>query len=76
MKLKLRIKNAWRSVTIWFNGVAGSVMVVLPTAQDSLPQLQSYLPHNFYQWMMGIVVAANIVLRFRTTKDLADKGNK
>ena len=74
MKLKLRLKNAWRSVTIWFNGIAASVLAILPTAQDNLPQLENYLPHNFYQWMMGLVIAANIALRFKTSSDLADKG--
>ena len=76
MKLKLRLKNAWRSMTIWFNGVAASILTVLPVAQEQLPQLQSYLPANFYQWMMGLVIAANIVLRFKTSSDLADKGKK
>lgn len=74
MLFKSRLKNAWRSTVIWFNGIAASIMVVLPVAQDSLPQLQSYLPSHMYQIMMGVVVAANILLRFKTTTDLADKG--
>jgi hypothetical protein len=71
---KARLKNCRKSATIWFNTMVGSVILVLPTAQEQLPQLESYLPHNFYQVMMGVVVFANIALRFKTTSDLADKG--
>jgi hypothetical protein len=78
-RLKLlwaRIRNCWRSTTIWFNGVAGTVLLALPEVQNQLPQLQDYIPQDFFRVMMGVVIAANVVLRIKTTSDLADKGKK
>ena len=71
-----KLKNAWRSTTIWFNGVMATAMVVLPVAQDAFPQLQEYVPSNVYKLAMGAVIVANILLRFKTTTDLAEKGKK
>ena len=68
-----KIKGAWRSWVIWTNGIAGTLVVLLPVAQDSFPQLQQYIPANVYQWGMAIVIAANIILRFKTTMDLSEK---
>jgi len=72
--MKAKLKNAWRSWTIWFNSIIGSVMTLLPVAQDSFPQIQAYIPPHVYQWVMGIIVVGNIILRFKTTLDLANKG--
>jgi len=71
--LKSRIKGALRSVTIWFNALVGAAIILLPDAATSLSGLQPYIPHNIFQWTMGIVVAANIILRFHTKLDLKDK---
>lgn len=70
---KQRIRGARKSLTIWFNSVAGTLIAAIPFAQDNLPQLQGYLPTNAYQYAMGFVVAANILLRFRTTQGLEHK---
>lgn len=70
---KARLRGSWRSLTIWFNGVVGSVATLLPVAQDSFPALQSYLPANVYAWIAGALVFGNMLLRFKTTLDLADK---
>lgn len=67
------IKKAHKSLTIWFNSVMGMVVVGLPMAQDSLPQLQDYLPAGFYHYLMGILILGNIILRFKTTSALAAK---
>jgi len=72
--LNLKLRGAWRSLTIWFNSVSLTLFAVLPTAQDAFPQMQAYLPEHLYKWGMGIVIAANIALRFKTASDLADKG--
>lgn len=71
--LKARIRRAHKSLTLWFNGLLGAVALTLPYAQDSLPQMQAYLPANVYHWLMGVVVAGNILLRFKTVADLAHK---
>lgn len=70
---KDRLKNAWKSWTIWVNSIAASFVVILPVAQESIPQLQAYLPDHVYKLAMGVVIALNIALRFKTTSDLADK---
>jgi len=66
-------KKLHKSATIWFNSVMGTLAVVLPFAQDQLPAMQAYLPAHIYNYMMGAVVLGNIVLRYKTTKRLADK---
>lgn len=68
-----KLKGTWRSWTIWFNGLMAVVIPGLPMLQDSFPQLQPFIPGNLYQYLGGVIVAANIVLRFKTNKSLADK---
>lgn len=68
-----KIKGAWRSMTIWFNGVAAVVIPGLPMLQDSFPQLQPYIPDHLYQYALCLLIVANIALRFKTTTDLAAK---
>lgn len=67
------LKKAHKSITIWFNSVMGLAVVLLPLAQDQLPQLQSYVPANVYQFAMGALIVGNILLRFRTVVALKDK---
>ncbi len=67
------LARAHKSLTLWFNGIAGAAAMALPFAQEQLPQLQDYLSANFYHYLMGAVVAGNIVLRFKTRSALADK---
>jgi hypothetical protein len=71
--LKLKLAGAWRSFTIWFNTIAGTVLVTLPMLQDSLPQLADYLPAHTYKILMGVVIVANILLRFKTSQPLEAK---
>lgn len=73
MNIKAKLQGARKSLTIWFNGTAAAVVAGLPIAQDSLPQLHSYLPANFYQYAMGGVIFANILLRFKTNNGLEHK---
>ena len=67
------IKRAYVSMTIWVNGVALTVIGILPLAQDYAPQLQEYISPNLYKQMMLIIVLANIFLRFKTSSKLRDK---
>jgi hypothetical protein len=73
MITKSRIAGAKKSLTIWFNSLAGTLAIALPFAQEALPEMQAYLPTNTYQWLMGAVVLGNILLRFKTVSDLAHK---
>lgn len=76
MITKDRLRNCWRSVTVWFNGAVGTLMLILPIAQASFPQMEGYLSEDLYKAVMAVVIAANIILRFKTTADLAEKGKK
>lgn len=71
--LKAKLAGAKRSATIWFNSAAGVVVFGLPILQDNLPQLQDYLPHNFYHYAMGGVIFANLLLRFKTKTSLENR---
>lgn len=74
--MKKKLRGAARSWTIWFNGVSASVFAAVPVLQDSLPQLQQYISPQMYKWVGLFVVIGNIVLRFRTTTSLDEKGSK
>jgi hypothetical protein len=71
--LKLKILGARKSFTIWFNTLAGAVLFNMPMLQMSFPQMQDYLPHNIYQYSMGLIVVVNIFLRFKTNDSLENK---
>lgn len=67
------VKRAYVSMTIWVNGIALTIMGLLPLAQDYAPQLQEYISPELYKQMMLIIVVANILLRFKTSSALRDK---
>lgn len=73
MQFSADLKKAHKSMTIWFNGIMGTIVIALPLAHDQLPQLQDYLPAAIYHYLMGAVVFGNIILRFKTTRALAQK---
>jgi hypothetical protein len=68
------LKGAWRSLTIWLNGLLLALIPALDYAKDSLPQLADYLAPERYKLIMLCVVGLNIALRFRTNASLAAKG--
>lgn len=72
--LKAKIRGCKRSLTIWFNSAMATAVVLLPVAQDQFPQMQAFLSEDLYRVTMGLIVAINILLRFKTTADLAHKG--
>lgn len=73
-----QLRGARRSLTVWFNGL---LLTALPYAEDiigfirqALPELQAYLPDNWYKVMGVVVVVVNLLLRLKTKAALADKG--
>jgi hypothetical protein len=72
-KLKRRLANMHKSLTCLFNGFIGSAVLLLPVAQENLPQLQEYVDAGMYKTAMGVLIVGNIILRFKTTCDLAHK---
>ena len=67
---KARIRNAWRSLTIWFNGVLLAAIPTVELLKDAIPDLQSYLDAATYKNIMLAIVTANIFLRLRTSAPL------
>ena len=68
-----KLANVHKSVTMWFNAVAGSAVVMLPTLQEQFPQLHDYMDRKAYQVIMGGIIVGNILLSLKTTKSLKDK---
>jgi hypothetical protein len=68
------LRGAVRSLTLWVNGALGSIIIALPVLQANFPALEQYLGHDTYRYAMGAIVAANILLRVKTTSSLQDKG--
>lgn len=72
-KLYLKLRGAWRSLTMWFNGAIAVTAAMLPTAIDQLPLLKAYVPHNLYAWAFVAAVVGNILLRCKTNSALENK---
>jgi hypothetical protein len=68
-----RLANSWLSLTMWFNTVLATVWLVLPEILTTLPVLREYIDGNIYKTLMLVAVIGNMVLRVKTTQDLADK---
>lgn len=68
-----KMRGLKKSATIWFNSVFASVVLALPLLQDTFTQLQPYLPDNIYKVLAVVVIVGNLLLRFKTVSDLADK---
>jgi len=66
-KLKARLKQAHKSLTIWFN-TSGAALLAVALAEPSL--LAWLNSHGFTVY----IIAGNLLLRFKTTSDLKDKG--
>jgi hypothetical protein len=71
--LKDKLKGAFRSLTIWFNGIILLALPVVEFASLTLPQLQEFLGVETYKLVGLIVVVSNILLRFKTKEPLAEK---
>jgi hypothetical protein len=67
------IKNAWKSVTIWFNTLIGIVLTFGDNLKDNLPIIQQYTTPETLKYAAVAIVVINIALRFKTNKSLADK---
>lgn len=68
-----KVRGLKRSATIWFNATIATIVTAWPFAIDSFPQVKGYIPDNLYSTAWVALVVGNIMFRFKTTKDLADK---
>jgi hypothetical protein len=71
--IKAKLAGSMRSWTIWFNAILLSLIEGLPMLQESLPQLQVYLPPGIYTNLTMVLIIGNILLRFRTNTGLQHK---
>ena len=72
-KLSQRLKKSWKSLTIAINGLVLSAIPFVEYARANIEQVREYLTPESYKWAVLSLVVANIILRFKTTTDLADK---
>jgi len=74
---KIKSARAHRSATIRFNAFCEMVNellpFVLPFAVEHFPELQGYLPTNVFTNVMRVILIANIIYRFKTSKPLEEK---
>lgn len=68
-----KVKGLKKSATAWFNAIVATIVSGLPFAIDAFPQIKGYVPDNIYSAAWVVLVVGNILLRFKTTKDLAEK---
>lgn len=65
-KFKNRLNKCIHSMTIWFNTTGAAIL----TATLFEPKFVEYMDtHN----LSMVLIIGNIILRFKTNKDLADK---
>lgn len=72
-----KIKRAWLSLTVWFNGIILLCMpfldTIMQTVRDNLPTVAQWLSSDILKNAAIFILIANIVLRFKTKNDLKDK---
>lgn len=71
--IKAKIRGAWKSWTIWLNGVALAALPVIDMLKESVPQLERYVDAQSYKFAMLAVIVSNIVLRVKTSTGLQNK---
>lgn len=68
-----KLRGALRSMVVWLNSMIAVIVPGLDYAQSQIPLLYNVLPENLYGWSFGLVVALNVMLRFRTKTALEYK---
>ena len=69
-----RLKKSWLSLTMWFNASLATVWLFLPELTATLPAVREYLDGDVYKKLMLLAIVGNMILRVKTTQDLASKG--
>ena len=60
------MKAFWKSLTVWFNTVSGTLIAMIPMAMEQLPVLKEYLPVNWYMWALLALTVGNLIIRVKT----------
>lgn len=69
-----RLKKSWLSLTMWFNASLATVWLFLPELTSTLPALRDHLDGDIYKKLTLLAIIGNMILRVKTTQDLANKG--
>lgn len=72
-KIKQRLSKCWKSLTVAVNGLILSAIPLIEYLRANVDQVRDFLSPETYKWLALSLVVANIILRFKTTSDLADK---
>lgn len=68
-----KLKGCYKSVVIWFNAFALSLLSVFEMFHDSLSELMPFMSANAYKVLGLAIILGNIALRFKTSKPLQEK---
>lgn len=68
-----KAKGAYKSVTVWINGLLLAALPFVDQIKEVIPQFENYLDEHIYKNVMVVIIAVNLVLRFKTKKALEDK---
>lgn len=71
--IKAKLLGACKSLTVWFNGLMAGAIPALQYLSDSYDSVRSSLPGHTGMYLLYGMIAANVLLRFRTKKPLEDK---
>lgn len=68
-----KLRNAWRSKTIWFNASLVALIPLFDVFVNLLPQIREFLPDDVYKLVGLIAIVGNTFLRFLTSQPLEAK---
>lgn len=66
-------KNAWKSVTIWFNVILGTLYIFWPDITSNVSAVREFVSPELYTKLAIALAVGNVILRFKTTQALRDK---
>lgn len=71
--IKADIRKAHKSLTMWFNGVLGTLLIFWPDIAANVSSVQAYLTPSLYGKLVIALAIGNVILRMKTTQALRDK---
>ena len=72
-KFGQKLRGCPKSCVMRVNAAFAVLAPGLDYAQMQIPLLQAYLPEHIYGWAFGIILVANVIMRFRTKEALEHK---
>lgn len=72
-QIKSKLKKAHKSMTMWFNSTILMALPAIEYANAHMPQVKQFLGDKAYMAIGIGALVGNMLIRLKTTKDLADK---